>query len=504
MTDVQNFYAGKTILITGVTGYLGQMLLWKLLCSCPDIRCIYVLIREKSGKLMHERLKNMFDDPIFDQVKELHSDFETKVKPMKGDTSESDLDISTSDRDIIEREVEIVFHLAATIRFNSPLRKSTYLNIRSLNVLLDIAKNMRHLKVFVHVSTAYTPMVKTKHIEEKFYDPPFQAEKFISLIEHLDDEMLDEMTPKFLKTYPNTYVFTKLISEDLCREKGSELPLCIFRPGIITNCFKEPAPGWINNSYGIIKFLWGHAVGILKVANAHPNNRTSLIPGDYTTNALILSAYHTCKSWENRSAEGLMSNPLIINYTSCSGSTKFELTWRKVLDDFSKVAEKYPFPNMISLPRTRLISNSMLCRFVTVFLHQIPAVVLDTILVILGKNPRFIKLYKITHEYLDMVTPFTQQDWTMDIHNINEINAGLSETDKKIFYCDLDDINIDEYFEVLGRGIRLYCAKETEGTVLKAKKRKMMLLILHYVVVALIILILMYLLMICFNYFRIF
>ena len=32
--------------------------------SCPDIRCMYLLIREKKGKFMDQRLKEMFNDPV--------------------------------------------------------------------------------------------------------------------------------------------------------------------------------------------------------------------------------------------------------------------------------------------------------------------------------------------------------------------------------------------------------------------------------------------------------
>lgn len=35
-----------------------------------------------------------------------------------------------------------------------------------------------------------------------------------------------------LGTYPNTYVFTKCVAEDVCRNKGGDLPLVIFRPAI--------------------------------------------------------------------------------------------------------------------------------------------------------------------------------------------------------------------------------------------------------------------------------
>jgi fatty acyl-CoA reductase len=48
---LQQFYAGLVIFITGGTGFLGKLLLLKLLQSCPDIGGIITLLREKCGQI---------------------------------------------------------------------------------------------------------------------------------------------------------------------------------------------------------------------------------------------------------------------------------------------------------------------------------------------------------------------------------------------------------------------------------------------------------------------
>lgn len=63
-TPVQEFYKNENILITGGTGFLGKMLIEKLLRSCNDINAIYLLIRAKKGKNMHCRVEELFDDPV--------------------------------------------------------------------------------------------------------------------------------------------------------------------------------------------------------------------------------------------------------------------------------------------------------------------------------------------------------------------------------------------------------------------------------------------------------
>ena len=44
---ISTFFAGRSIFITGATGFLGKVLIEKVLRSTPDVGTIYVLVREK-------------------------------------------------------------------------------------------------------------------------------------------------------------------------------------------------------------------------------------------------------------------------------------------------------------------------------------------------------------------------------------------------------------------------------------------------------------------------
>jgi fatty acyl-CoA reductase len=63
-TEVQEFYRGANVLITGGTGFMGKVLMEKLLRSCPHLSNIYVLIRSKKGKDAETRLEDIFNDPV--------------------------------------------------------------------------------------------------------------------------------------------------------------------------------------------------------------------------------------------------------------------------------------------------------------------------------------------------------------------------------------------------------------------------------------------------------
>lgn len=64
LTPIQSFLSGSQIFITGGTGFLGKMLINKLLTSCPTIDTIYLLIRNKKGKDVHTRVEDVFHDSV--------------------------------------------------------------------------------------------------------------------------------------------------------------------------------------------------------------------------------------------------------------------------------------------------------------------------------------------------------------------------------------------------------------------------------------------------------
>lgn len=63
-SDIQNYFAGSTVFVTGATGFLGRLLVEKLLRSCHDLKKIYILVRTKKDKTPEERFKEYFDNVV--------------------------------------------------------------------------------------------------------------------------------------------------------------------------------------------------------------------------------------------------------------------------------------------------------------------------------------------------------------------------------------------------------------------------------------------------------
>ena len=66
---------------------------------------------------------------------------------MGGDVSLPDLGMSASDRQLLADNIHLVYHMAATIRFDEPLKKAILLNTRGTKLILQLAKTFKHLEV---------------------------------------------------------------------------------------------------------------------------------------------------------------------------------------------------------------------------------------------------------------------------------------------------------------------------------------------------------------------
>jgi fatty acyl-CoA reductase len=125
---IGEFYRNSSIFITGSTGFLGKVLVEKLLRSCDGIKTIYLLLRPKRNLTSEQRFVDYVKNNIFDRIRADKPEVLDKLVCVNGDVAQPHLGLSEKDIHELVHNVNIVFHVAATVRFNESLRDAANLN----------------------------------------------------------------------------------------------------------------------------------------------------------------------------------------------------------------------------------------------------------------------------------------------------------------------------------------------------------------------------------------
>lgn len=192
---------------------------------------IYVLIRNKKGKDVQARMDDIFEDCLFDKLKVEQPKFRHKVYPISGDCSTKDMGISEYDESLLCERVNVVFHVAATVRFDEKMNVALAINVLGTNSIINLCDRIKNLAAFIHVSTAYANCNRHQ-INEQFYKMPLTGTMALSMYDNLSETMLCTVGKEISKDWPNTYTFTKALAEDLVKSKAKHLPCAVVRPAV--------------------------------------------------------------------------------------------------------------------------------------------------------------------------------------------------------------------------------------------------------------------------------
>ncbi|KAM7293388.1 fatty acyl-CoA reductase 1 [Ixodes scapularis] len=457
-TDIAEFFAGKSVFLTGITGFLGKVLLEKMLRSCPDIGNIFVLIREKKGQKGRDRLKQILNEVLFERVQKVHPEALSKVQVVAGDLLQPELGMSNSDRERLTREVSVVIHGAASVRFDEPLRFSVRSNIAATKMILDLCHEMKNLKVYVHVSTAYCNC-NEKEIREQVYPTHMKPANLMNIAEWMDDSLLEAITPKLIKDRPNTYTYTKAVAEQLVQEASSTLPVTIIRPSIITGAWKEPLEGWVDNYNGPTGLLIALGKGVLKTVYTDLQMSADLIPVDMVSNNVLAAAWYR--------GSGRSQKLLVYNMTSGADNP---LTWQEFMTHTWEIPYNYPSSIILRYPQPRCTHSKLLHRLRMFFQHYLPAQTFDVALRAVGRKPMLSRLYDKVKNNMDLFEYFTTTEWYFHNDNVRALYSEMSPKDKEEFNFDVKTLDWKEYLFNYCMGIRKYLLKEELDTLPEAQR----------------------------------
>ncbi|CAB3237542.1 unnamed protein product [Arctia plantaginis] len=316
----------------------------------------------------------MLKDPVYDMVRRTQSDFADILEAIEGDISELNLGLSDKDYAKITDEVDFVVHMAATIRFDGPLRDATLANVRGVRECVLLAKACKNLKCFTYVSTAFTHATRDRigtELKEQFYPCP--------------------VPPDQISSWPK---------------------MNLKRPPVVVPAYYEPSPGWSDLSaiYGPTGFMIGVGLGVLHVFPVETDKTLNIVPVDYVNNAIIAATWDTC---ERRKHGALKEIPIY-----SVSSTKRGYVW-----DFmaavmrSEDCKKLASPLAVWYCYGIEVTNPVLYWLLTWILHYIPAYMADIVCAILGIKIKeitsFRQLYQKFYKMSNVFCYFFNNEWTL-------------------------------------------------------------------------------------------
>ncbi|XP_066246160.1 fatty acyl-CoA reductase wat-like [Euwallacea similis] len=452
---IKQYYNGKNIFLTGGTGFLGKFLIEKLLRS-TNVEKIYVLIRPKKELSAQERIDQMFSSKLFEKLRELKPESVNKIVPIIGDCLHPGLGISTEDRNLLIETVQIVFHAAATIRFDDFLKSAILTNLRSARDMAYLALEMKNIEVFLHVSTAYCNIEARKIVDEVLY-PPFGSWKdAIELAEQGDSHIVNILTQKYIENFPNTYTYTKRLTEHCINEiLVGKIPTIICRPSIVIAAIKDPIPGYIDNFNGPVGLHLAGATGLLRSVYGDIDIITDHCFVDNIIKLMLVSI------WE----KGISRDKETITIYHANKSHDLRLTYKLLLDMSEPLLWHQPFDKKVWFPGTTMTKSFWIFYINVILFHVFPALVIDLLLWLSGHTPFIFKLQKKIYISNMAVHYFTLNEWTFRNEYFKNVfkkipKEEISDSDFMIQITTKDEFT--NFYSQTCHWVRVFLLKEKE------------------------------------------
>ena len=280
----------KQVLLTGVTGFVGKVVLAELLRRRVElgIDTITVLIRVKHarGAPAEERFTNeVAHSPA---LRLLERGWQKHVAVVPGDLERDQCGLAAQDREMLASDTTHIIHCAASVDFDLPIQHAAAANIVSALNVLELARGCSRLVGMVDVSTAYVGVWRPGSILERLAHLPRPATELLQAIQSGTRTERDLLTES---GHPNTYTYTKCLAEHLLTERRGAVPLAIVRPSIICVAWQRPFPGWIDSAAAFAGCLLYTGLGIVKAWNADPANRLDVVPVDVVAERILEAAF---------------------------------------------------------------------------------------------------------------------------------------------------------------------------------------------------------------------
>jgi alcohol-forming fatty acyl-CoA reductase len=332
---LRDLLAGKKIVMTGVTGFIGEQLLWKILTELPETRPS-VLVRRKGSASARERMIAVVKKPIFNDLRKAAGGpaelLETRVEVIEGDLPNVPQ---------LPSDLDIVVHCAGDVSFDPPIDQAFVTNVigtkalldRMLEAVADESGQLRRIPHYVHISTAYTAgrrrgaILEAPHAHDIDYDAETaagiamrdlieeesrtsaqlarlrgDAERehrqagFLTTAADTERRRIEWVQAELVKAgterarslgWTDVYTFTKALGERVVTDVGQGVYVSIVRPAIVESSWLHPYPGWIEGFKMAEPLILAYGRGELPEFPATPEAVVDIVPCDHVVNAIL-------------------------------------------------------------------------------------------------------------------------------------------------------------------------------------------------------------------------
>ncbi len=311
--------SGKKVLITGTTGFLGKVVLEKLIRTVPDIGAIYLLIR---GNKRHPDARSRFlneiaTSSVFDRLRQEDNEvfeafLEDRIHCVTGEVTEPAFGLGDEACGKLAMDLDAVINSAASVNFREELDKALAINTLCLDNIAQLAR-LNPALVVLQVSTCYVNGMNSGQVTESVIKPAgeaipqspegyYEIEELVRLLQDKIEDVRSRYTGKALEKklvelgileanrygWSDTYTFTKWLGEQLLMKALSGRSLTIVRPSIIESALEEPAPGWIEGVKVADAIILAYAREKVTLFPGKRSGVIDVIPVDLVANAIIL------------------------------------------------------------------------------------------------------------------------------------------------------------------------------------------------------------------------
>lgn len=476
--------AGRHLLLTGVTGFVGEALLELLLAEVPDAT-LTLLVRPKGSTPGTERIRSLIGKPIFAATVEAAGGTDavmsSRIRVLEGDLG---------DVPALPGDLDAVVHCAGDVSFDPPVDEGFRTNVLGTRGLLERIAEVGPDVHYVHVSTAYVAGRRRGAIPEAPVDHTVDVDAETEwgmaqrrVVEHAsrsadvlaklrgkaerqhgraglltaaaasEADRRDWVNRELVRVgterarslgWTDCYTFTKALGERVVEQRALTAPTTIVRPSIIESSLTRPYPGWIEGFKMAEPLILAYGRGELPEFPAAGDTIVDIVPVDHVVAAIV----------------AVLANPPEAGsaaYFHVVSGARNPLTFRRLYAAVRAYFDEHPFTNgdrgSARLPEWRFPGAQSVERLLST--SERAYKVADYVI---GHAPRSTRTLSIARNldrqgrrleflrrYLDLYREYAEAELRFDDAHTRSLLESLHPDDRTAFGFDIDEVDWDHY-----------------------------------------------------------